>query len=214
MRRRRTTRSRRGRPRASPATRSRRQRSRPTTDKRSRRSGLDPYELAILRGPHSLEGDPEAPDDARPLPKLKFGNLRVGSVGLLVGVFVIFLIGSGVRLGGRNHTLALATSCTSPGLAISATTVRRGSPLYFAVTGPDRTVVIAIDAVSVTSDYVATPLTGSAEAQVDRVPVTMAACKGKGVLGVQVPAGKHTVSVLPAEGGTALISKQLTVTDR
>ncbi|MDT7538546.1 MAG: hypothetical protein QOI82_2131 [Actinomycetota bacterium] len=161
-----------------------------------------------------MEGDPEAPDDARPLPKLQFGNLRVGSIGLLIGVFVIFLIGSGVRLGGRNHTPPIATSCTSPGLAISVTTLRRGSPLYFAVTGPDRTVVIAIDAASVTSDYVATPLSGSTDTQVDRVPVRIASCKGKGVLGVQVLAGKHTIGVFPADGGGPLVTRTLTVTDR
>ena len=36
----------------------------------------------------------------------------------------------------------------------------------------------------------------------------------KGVLGVQVPAGEHTVSVFPAAGGLPLVSKPLTVTDR
>ena len=92
--------------------------------------------------------------------------------------------------------------------------VRRGNPLYFAVTGPTRTVVVAIDAASITSDYTATPLAGTAEAQVDRVPVKMSACKGKGELGVQVQPGDHTVSVFPAEGGTPLISKKLTVTER
>lgn len=193
---------------------SHRRRSPPTSDKRSRRSGLDAYELAILRGTDSLQGDPEAPDEARPLPKLKFGNLRVGSLGLLAGIMLIFLIGSGVRYGGRNHTPALATSCTSPGLAISVTELRRGNPLYFAVTGPDRTVVVAIDAASITSDYVATPLAGAREAQVDRVPVKMSGCKGKGEMGVQVQPGEHTISVFPADGGAALVSKKLTVTER
>ncbi len=196
------------------ASHSRRPRSRPTSDKRSRRSGLDPYELAILRGPHSLEGDPEAPDDARPLPKLKFGNLKVGSLGLLFGILVIFLIGSGVRYGGRNHTPTLTTSCQAPGFAISVKELRRGNPLYFAVTGPDRTVVIAIDAAAVTSDYVATALSGAAQTQVDRLPVKLTGCKGKGEMGVQVPAGDHTISVFPAEGGAPLVSKKLTVTDR
>jgi hypothetical protein len=189
-------------------------RSTPTSDRRGRRSGLDPYELAILRGPHSLEGDPEEPDESRPLPKLRFGNLRVGSVGLLVGIFVIFLVGSGVRYGGRNHTPALATSCEKPGLAISVSEVRRGGPLYFAITGPDRTVVIAIDAASITSDLAATPLSGARDTQVDRLRVPMSACKGKGEMGVQVPPGEHTVSVFPAGGGGALASKKLTVTER
>ena len=161
-----------------------------------------------------MEGDPEAPDETRPLPRLKFGNLKVGSLGLLVGIFVIFLVGSGVRYGGRNHTPALTTSCEAPGFAISVNELRRGLPLYFAVTGPDRAVVIAIDAASVTSDYVATPLTGAAETQVDRVPVKMSGCKGKGEMGVQVQPGEHTISVFPAEGGTPLVSKKLTVTDR
>jgi hypothetical protein len=133
---------------------------------------------------------------------------------LLVGIFVIFLVGSGVRYGGRNHTPSLTTSCETPGFAISADEVGPGFPLYFAVTGPDRTVVIAIDAASVTSDYVATPLAGATETQVDRAPVKMSGCKGKGELGVQVQPGEHTISVFPAEGGTPLVSKKLTVTER
>jgi hypothetical protein len=167
-----------------------------------------------LRGTDSLQGDPEAPDEARPLPKLRFGNLRVGSVGLLVGIFVIFLIGSGVRYGGRNHTPELTTSCKAWGMAISASNVVRGSPVYFAVTGPGRTVVIAIDAASITSGLSATPLAGAIDAQVDRVPVKLSACQGKGVLGVQVAAGEHTVGVFPAEGGRPLTTRRLTVTER
>lgn len=168
----------------------------------------------MLRGSDSLQGDPEAPDEARPLPKLKFGNLRIGSLGLLGGFLVIFLIGSGVRYGGADHTPKLATSCTSPALAISVSTLRRGNPLYFAVTGPDRVVVVAIDAGTLSGDLTAAPLPGAHEAQVDRVPVRMSHCKGKGVLGVQVPAGAHTISVFPAAGGPPLASRPLTVTDR
>lgn len=193
-----------------------RRRRSPTADGRPRRnrSGLDPYELAVLRGTDSLQGDPEAPDEARPLPALKFGNLRVGSLGLLLGVLVIFLVGSGVRYGGQNRTPKLATSCETPALAISATTVRRGSPLYYAVTGPDRDVVVAIDAASLSADLTATVLSSAGEAQVIREPTKMSDCKAKGVLGVQVPAGMHTFSVFPAEGGTPLASTALTVTDR
>lgn len=189
-------------------------RSSPTTDRRGRRSGLDAYELAVLRGTDSLQGDPEAPDEQRPLPKLRFGNLRIGSLGLLVGVFVIFLIGSGVRYGGVNRTPKLATSCTTPGFAISTDEVVRGRPLYFAVTGSKQRVVVAIDAAALSADLTATVLAGADEAQVIRPPVDVRNCKGKGVLGVQVPAGKHTVSVFPAEGGAPLVSKPLTVTDR
>jgi hypothetical protein len=127
---------------------------------------------------------------------------------------VILLVGSGVRYGGRNHTPALTTSCEQPGLAISVGEVRRGEPLYFAVTGPTRTVVVAIDAVSITADLVAVPVTGVADAQVDRIPVKMSGCKGKGELGVQVQPGDHTVGVFPAEGGAALVTKKLTVTAR
>jgi hypothetical protein len=135
-------------------------------------------------------------------------------VGLLVGIFVIFLIGSGVRYGGRNHTPDLKTSCELPGLALSASELVRGSPLYYAVTGPDRTVVIAIDAVSLSPDLTPALAPEAREAQVIRVPTTMKGCKGKGVLGVQVPAGAHIISVFPAEGGQPLASKPLTVTDR
>jgi len=129
-------------------------------------------------------------------------------------VFVIFLIGSGVRYGGVNHTPALTTSCQTPGLAISASDVVRGRPLYFAVTGPNRTVVVAIDAATLSADLTAVPLAGVRATQVIRPPVTLSGCAGKGVLGVQVPAGVHTVSVFAAEGGGPLASRPLTVTDR
>lgn len=186
----------------------------PTTDRRSRRSGLDAYELAVLRGSDSLQGDPEAPDEARPLPKLRFGNLRIGSLGLLVGIFAIFLVGSGVRYGGQNHVPKLSTSCQTPALAISAHAVIRGTPLYYAVTGPNRTVIVAIDAAALSSDLTAAAISGAGEPQVIRVPLRMSGCRGTGVLGVQVPAGDHTVSIFPAEGGEPLASEPLTVTDR
>jgi hypothetical protein len=168
----------------------------------------------VLRGSDALQGDPEAPDEARPLPKLRFGNLRIGSLGLLGGILVIFLVGTGVRYGGVNHTPNLATSCATPALATSASSLVRGHPLYYAVTGPSRRVVVAIDAARLGPDLRATTLPGAREAQVVRPPVTMTGCKGKGILGVQVPAGTHTVSVFPAEGGTPLASRPLTVTDR
>jgi hypothetical protein len=186
----------------------------PTGDKRSRRAGLDAYELAILRGPTSLQGDPEAANDQGPLPKLRFGNLRVGSIGLLVGVFVIFMVGNGVRLGGANHTPKLKTSCTTPALAISTASVVRGQPLYYAVTGPDRDVVVAIDAARLSPDLTATALPGKSQAQVVRPPARIRGCKGKGILGVQAPPGAHTVSVFPAAGGDPLASKPLSVSDR
>lgn len=145
---------------------------------------------------------------------MKFGNLRVGSLGLLLGVLVIFIVGSGVRYGGQNRTPKLTTSCDTPALAISATTLRRGSPLHYAVTGPDRDVVIAIDAAVLSPDLTATPLPGYTQTQVVKVPEQIRDCKGNGVLGVQVPAGTHTVSVFPASGGDPLASRPLTVTDR
>ncbi|MBK5306311.1 MAG: hypothetical protein JJD92_06450 [Frankiaceae bacterium] len=101
-----------------------------------------------------------------------------------------------------------------PGFAISADELRRGSPLYYAVTGPDRSLVVAIDAASLSAELTATPVQGAREAQVVRPPVTMSGCKGKGEMGVQVPAGEHTISVFSAEGGRPLVSKKLTVTDR
>jgi hypothetical protein len=167
----------------------------------------------VLRGPTSLQGDPEATDDRQPLPKLRFGNLRVGSMGLLVGVLAILLIGSGVRYGGVNRTPKLATSCTTPGLAISTSSVVRGNPLYYAITGPNRDVVVAIDGASLSSDLTATPLDGR-PSQVIRPAKHLSRCKAKGVLGVQVAPGRHTVSVFPASGGGPLTSKPLTVTAR
>lgn len=137
----------------------------------------------------------------------------MGSLGLLVGVFVIFLLGSGVRYGGANHTPALTTSCTTPGVALSARTTVRGHPLYFAVTGPNRAVVAAIDAANLGPDLTAVPLAGKTP-QVIRPPVTLRACKGSGALGVQVGAGSHVFSLFPAEGGGPLTTQPLIVTDR
>jgi hypothetical protein len=119
-----------------------------------------------------------------------------------------------VRYGGVNRTPDLTTSCTTPAVALSASDVVRGRPLYFAVTGPQPRVVIAIDAAELSPDLTATVLPGAAEAQVIRPPVSLSSCKGKGVLGVQVPAGKHTLSVFPGAGGRPLTSQPLTVTDR
>ena len=186
----------------------------PDVPPKRNRAGLDPYELAVLRGNQSLQGDPEAPDENRPLPQLKFGNLRVGSLGLLLGVLIITLVASGVRYGGRNNTPTLTTSCEKPGFAISTSELRRGAPLYFAVTGPARSVVVAIDATSLAADLTPTLSPGAREAQVVRPAVRMSGCKGKGEMGVQVPAGEHTIGVFPAEGGPALVTKKLTVTER
>jgi hypothetical protein len=148
------------------------------------------------------------------LPKLRFGNLRVGSMGLLVGIIAIFLIGSGVRYGGVNHTPKLATSCATPALAISTSTVVHGNPLYFAITGPNRDVVVAIDAAALAPDLTATPVDGASQPQVIRPRLRMSGCRAKGVLGVQVPAGTHTVGVFPAAGGRPLATRPLTVQDR
>lgn len=91
--------------------------------------------------------------------------------------------------------------------------MRRGDPLYYAVTGPDRAVVLALDAATLNPDRTATPLAAGRAPQVLPV-VNVAACRGKGVLGVQVPPGSHTVSVFPADGGGPLASQPLTVTER
>ena len=138
----------------------------------------------------------------------------MGSLGLLIGVFVIFLIGSGVRYGGVNRTPKLATSCTTPALALSQSSIVRGHALYVAVTGPQESVVVAIDAAELSPALTATPVGGATEAQVIRPAARLKHCKGKAVLGVQVAAGRHTVSVFPAAGGAPLASKPLTVSDR
>ena len=122
-------------------------------------------------------------------------------------------VGTSVRFGGGTRPPDLATSCDAPALAISATTVRRGQPLRFTVVGPATRVVVAIDAASLSADLTATPLPGAAETQVIRPPATLERCKATGILGVQVPAGTHTISVFAATGGAPLASKPLTVTD-
>ena len=179
------------------------------------RKGLDPYELAILRGGQTSAADPLAEEDAPPpLPKLRIGNFRVGPLGFVVGLLIIVFVGTSVRFGGGTRPPALAASCDRSALAISATEVRRGQPLRYTVVGPATRVVVAIDAASLSPDLTATPLPGASESQVIRPPTTLSGCKATGILGVQVPAGEHTVSVFPAEGGRPLVSKPLTVTER
>ena len=180
-----------------------------------RRKGLDAYELAILRGGQTSATDPLAEDDGPPpLPKLRIGNFRVGPLGFVVGLLIIVFVGTSVRFGGGTRPPELAASCDTSALAISATEVRRGQPLRYAVVGPATRVVVAIDAASLDPDLTATPLPGASEPQVIAEPKRLAGCKATGILGVQVPAGDHTVSVFPATGGAPLASKPLTVTDR
>lgn len=119
-----------------------------------------------------------------------------------------------MRYSANTKPPKLDASCTTPALALSATTLPRGGALKYTAVGPERTVVIAVDAARLSADLVATPLPGAAETQVVKVPMRLAGCKATGTIGVQVPAGDHTVSVFPAEGGEPLASRSLKVTSR
>jgi hypothetical protein len=123
------------------------------------------------------------------------------------------LAGSAVRYGAGNRPPALAASCTTPGLALSADSVRRGGLLRYSAVGPaDGAIVVAIDAARLRPDLSAVPLPGAADTQVVKVPKRLTGCRTEGRLGVQMGAGTHTVSVFPAAGGDPLASRSLTVT--
>lgn len=126
------------------------------------------------------------------------------------------VVGAAVRSGGGGSTPpALTASCTTPGLALSATSVRRGGLLRYSAVGPnDTAIVVALDAARLLPDLAAVPLPGRTDTQVVKVAKRFTACRTNGQLGVQVSPGQHTVSVFPAAGGTPLTSRPLTVTDR
>lgn len=175
-----------------------------------KKRGLDPYELAVLRGP-AAQGDDDGPP---PLPKLRIGNLRVGAFGFVVGLLVIVILGSTVRYSANSKPPPLEPDCTTSRLALSSVEIPRGGALRYSVVGPERDVVLAIGAARLGPDLVAEPLPGAVETQVVREPKPLEGCKSTGALGVQVPPGDHTVSVFPAEGGAPLTSRPLTVTGR
>ena len=138
----------------------------------------------------------------------------MGPFGFVVGLLVIVFLGTTVRYSTNARQPRLEPSCSVPALALSAASIPRGGALRWTAVGPGDEVVIAIGAARLSADLTATPLPGASELQVVRPATALKGCKATGVLGVQVPAGAHTVSVFPAGGGSPLASRPLTVTER
>lgn len=183
------------------------------------RGRLDPYELAVLRGgdDQSLDGV-EDDGDGRPppLPKLRLGNLRVGSLGLL-GFFAVLILGALVTGGGQaGERPELPTSCTTPALALSVAEAEQGTPVTFAATGPAEggDVVLAIGAASLGADLSAVPASPGGATQVVLPAVPLAECKAEGELGVVVPPGDYPVTLfrLTPAGAVKLVEQRLVVT--
>ena len=181
-----------------------------------RRGGLDPYELAVLRG-GGQDAGPDGEDDKGrppPLPKFRVGRFKVGPLGLLVGILTIVGVGSAVRYGAGPP--GLAASCTSPALALAVPSVVQHGPVEYTAVGPDSgPVILAVDTASVGADLTPVPLPGRA-AQVVGRPKRLTGCRLTGAFGAQVLPGKHTVTLfrLGPGGSETLAHAPLEVTER
>ena len=183
--------------------------------KHDQRGQLDIYELAVLRG-GATDFDPEGSDPSGedghppPLKPLRVGKLKVGSLGLLGGFFVLVLLVSINNLGGGAGELP--ASCTSYGLKLPTAAVREHAPVSWSAAGPDGEVVLALDAASLRADLSAVALPGRT-AQVIRPALRLSGCAGSAVFGVQVPAGTHTATLfrLTPSGPVAAVSAPLLV---
>ena len=186
--------------------------------KHDQRGQLDIYELAVLRGgatdfdPYG-EGSDAGGEDGHPPPlkPLRVGKLKVGSLGLLGGFFVLVLLVSLNNLGNGAGE-QLPANCTSYGLKLPTAAVREHAPVSWSAAGPDGEVVLALDAASLRPDLSAVPLPGRT-AQVIRPALRLSGCAGSAVFGVQVPAGTHTATLfrLTPSGPVAAVSAPLLV---
>ena len=185
--------------------------------KHDQRGQLDIYELAVLRGGNTTfdlsgEAEQDRVEDGHPPPlkPLRVGKLKVGSLGLLGGFFVLVLLVSINNLGGGAGELP--ASCTSYGLKLPTAAVREHAPVSWSAAGPDGEVVLALDAASLRADLSAVALPGRT-AQVIRPALRLSGCAGSAVFGVQVPAGRHTATLfrLTPDGPVATVSRPLEV---
>lgn len=149
----------------------------------------DPYELAVRRGAQEPGPDGGA---APPLPRLTIGRLRIGPLGLVVGILVLVLLGGFVRLDA-NRSPAIAASCSSVGLAVSRDRVQPGGLVRYTLVGPDG----------------ARLQLRVADQQLP--PVVLRGCRVEGSFGVQVAPGEHQLEVL--RDGRVVASRPLTVTE-
>ena len=181
-----------------------------------RARGLDAYELAVLRGPGQETGVDGEDDEGRPppLPKFTVGRFKVGPLGLVMGVLILIVVGSAVKYGGGPPDLA--ASCSTAGLRLAVNRIVEHAPVEYTAVGPDAgPVLLAIDAAGVRPDLSLVPLPGGTPQRLG-VPRRLAGCRVQAAFGVQVPPGKHTVTLfrLTPTGSAVLATAALVVTDR
>lgn len=177
--------------------------------RRPEREGLDPYELAVLRGPvsKSAPGEPDSDGELPPLPKLKVGRMRVGAMGFLLGFLALFVLGAVYSASSRTAP-ELEPDCERPQLALAQAQVEQFQPLSYSYVGPDGRVLLLVDAAGIEGGR-PVPLPGRT-VQVIGGEHQVTDCRLTGVFGVQVPPGQHTLQVwpvrsegTPATAGTA-----------
>lgn len=159
---------------------------------------FDPYELGARRS------DPEfaALEPLPPLPGARRNSaLRLLGYGV-AGVVVLSLI-----RGGNGSTAPRPPgSCTQPAASFAGKSVKTYGGMRWSASGPaDASVVIGID----TS---ALPTTGGTGRLAG--PVALTGCRASGVVGIEVPAGRHvlTAYLVKADGtATVLLSQPIGV---
>lgn len=154
---------------------------------RRRPEPLDPFERAARRSDPDYARLAEAADAAPP------SALRAPR---LLLYFVVLVVAAAIAKGGHGGG-ALKRSCTTPGFALSTTSVTLDSQLRWSATGP------AADAVTLTLD--GTSVAG---------PTTLVDCLVHGSFPVQERKGTHTLTatVTAPDGSTAArLTKKLTV---
>lgn len=143
----------------------------------------------------------------------------------LLAIFFGIVVLAIIR-GGHEHPPALATSCTTPGLALSTSSVRQGGNVRWAGTGPaHEQVVLAIGVRGFRNGTAANRLTaipdrGRTAADVEQASALIrfdADCRLSGVFTALVPPGQYQVRLFQISGlgssltTTAVAGRPLTV---
>jgi hypothetical protein len=142
-------------------------------------------------------------------------------LGLRVTVILIGIVLVITYLATRGHSAgpSLATSCTTPALAVEPTSVARHALVRFKVTGPsDQVYALAVDAAGIRRNpdgtYTALPPSPGVPVQAASRPGRLKNCAASGAFRVLVPAGPHTLRVFRLSGDRAeqVASRPLRVT--
>jgi hypothetical protein len=181
-------------------------------------------EAQTKRSKSKIGESQDSPDPLRVSAELpKRNSLRWTAIGLVIIVVAVL-----IRNGISSHPPSLTTSCTTPGIALSSTSVHTGSTLRWSLTGPPET-ALAITIGVARLVRTATPGQLHAQPQPGRSNQTAeiavgphaldSSCKANGLLAVRVPTGQYTVRLFkvlnPSTASISAVpvaSKPLTVT--